>query len=84
MRGLNNYFWKGSSTEGHLCFKIDWASLIVGSKLTVLALFFFFILYLQHEKLVVKIHCSFMHLVQECWNKDLNLIRIYKLSYEDD
>ena len=84
MRGLYNYFWKGSSTEGNLCFKIDWASLIVGSKLTVLALFFFSILYLQHEKLVVKIHCSFMHLVQECWNKDLNLIRIYKLSYEDD
>ena len=27
--------------EGYLCFKIDWASLIVGSKFTVLALFYF-------------------------------------------
>ena len=31
----------GLSTEGNLCFKIDWASLIVGSKFTVLALFYF-------------------------------------------
>ena len=75
---------RGSSTEGNLRFKIDWAGLIVGSKLTVLALFFFFILYLQHEKLVVKIHFLFMHHVQECRNKDLNWIRIYKLSYEND
>ena len=27
--------------EGNLRFKIDWASLIVGSKLTVFALFYF-------------------------------------------
>ena len=26
--------------EGNLCFKIDWASLIVGSKFTVFALFY--------------------------------------------
>ena len=35
------YFWKGSSAEGNLCFKIDWASLIVASKFTVFALFYF-------------------------------------------
>ena len=29
------YFWNGLSTEGNLRFKIDWASLIVGSKFTV-------------------------------------------------
>ena len=29
------------STEGILCFKISWASLIVGSKFTVFALFYF-------------------------------------------
>ena len=27
--------------EGNLCFKIDWASLIVGRKFTVFALFYF-------------------------------------------
>ena len=27
--------------EGNLCFKIDWVSLIVGSKFTVFALFYF-------------------------------------------
>ena len=27
--------------EGNLCFKIDWASLVVGSKFTVFALFYF-------------------------------------------
>ena len=27
--------------EGNLCFKINWASLIVGSKFTVFALFYF-------------------------------------------
>ena len=27
--------------EGNLCFRIDWASLIVGSKFTVFALFYF-------------------------------------------
>ena len=32
-------FLRGLSTEGNLRFKIDWASLIVGSKLTVFALF---------------------------------------------
>ena len=31
----------GLSTEGNLLFKIDWASLIVGSKFTVFALFYF-------------------------------------------
>ena len=30
------YIRKGLSTEGNLRFKIDWASLIVGSKFTVL------------------------------------------------
>ena len=35
------YFWRGLSTEGHLRFKIDWASLIVGSKFAVFALFYF-------------------------------------------
>ena len=29
------------STEGNLRFKLDWASLIVGSKLTIFALFYF-------------------------------------------
>ena len=27
--------------EGNSCFKIDWASLIVGSKVTIFALFYF-------------------------------------------
>ena len=31
----------GLSTDGYLRFKIDWASLIVGSKCTVFALFYF-------------------------------------------
>ena len=35
------YIRRGLSTEGNLCFKIDWASLIVGSKFTVSALFYF-------------------------------------------
>ena len=35
------YIWKGLSTEGNLCFKIDWASLIVERKLTVFALLYF-------------------------------------------
>ena len=34
-------FLRGLSTVGNLCFKIDWASLIVGSKFTVFALFYF-------------------------------------------
>ena len=34
-------FLRGLSTEGNLRFKIDWASLTVGSKFTVFALFYF-------------------------------------------
>ena len=34
-------FLRGLSTERNLCFKIDWASLIVGSKFTIFALFYF-------------------------------------------
>ena len=34
-------FLRGLSTEGNLCFKIDWASLIVGSKFTFFALLYF-------------------------------------------
>ena len=32
---------RGLSTEGNVRFKIDWASLIVGSKFAVFALFYF-------------------------------------------
>ena len=32
------YIRRGLSTEGNLCFKIDWASLIVGRKFTIFAL----------------------------------------------
>ena len=32
---------RGLYAEGNLCFQIDWASLIVGSKFTVFALFYF-------------------------------------------
>ena len=35
------YIRRGLSTEGNLRFKIDWASLILGSKFTVFALFYF-------------------------------------------
>ena len=35
------YIRRGLSTEGNLRFIIDWASLIVGRKFTVLALFYF-------------------------------------------
>ena len=35
------YIRRGLSTEGHLRLQIDWASLIVRSKLTVFALFYF-------------------------------------------
>ena len=35
------YIRRGLSTEGSLRFKIDWASLIVGSKFTIFALFYF-------------------------------------------
>ena len=38
---LQRPFWRGLSTEGNLRFQIDWASLIVGSKFTVFALFYF-------------------------------------------
>ena len=34
-------FLRGLSTEGNLRFRIDWASLIVGRKFTVFALFYF-------------------------------------------
>ena len=34
-------FLRGLPTEGNLCFKIDWASLLVGSKFTIFALFYF-------------------------------------------
>ena len=39
------YIGRGLSTEGNLCFKLDWASLIVGSKFIVFA--HCFTLYLQ-------------------------------------
>ena len=35
------YIQRGLSTEGNLRFKIDWASLMVGSKFTIFALFYF-------------------------------------------
>ena len=35
------YILRGLSTEGNLCFKINWASLTVGRKSTFFALFFF-------------------------------------------
>ena len=35
------YIRRGLSTKGNLSFKIDWVSLIVGSKFTVFALFYF-------------------------------------------
>ena len=35
------YFWRGSSMEGSLHLQIDWTSLIVRSKFTVFALFYF-------------------------------------------
>ena len=35
------YIRRGLSTEGNLRFETDWASLIVGSKFTVFALFYF-------------------------------------------
>ena len=41
------YFWRGLyirtglSREGNARFKFDWASLIVGSKFTIFALFYF-------------------------------------------
>ena len=40
---LQRPFWRGGLTTGwgDLCFKIDWASLIVGSKFTFFALFYF-------------------------------------------
>ena len=44
MRGFffgGAYIRRGLSTEGNLRFKIDWASLVVGRKFTVFALFYF-------------------------------------------
>ena len=38
---LRGYIRRGLSTEGKLRFKIDWASLLVGRKFTVFALFYF-------------------------------------------
>ena len=38
---LRAYFWRGLHLEANLRFKIDWASLIVGSEFTVFALFYF-------------------------------------------
>ena len=35
------YIWKGLSAEGNLRFKTDWVSLIVESKFTIFALFYF-------------------------------------------
>ena len=35
------FIWRGLSKEGNLRFKINWASLIVGRKFTVFALFYF-------------------------------------------
>ena len=35
------YIRRGLSTEGNLCFRIDWASLLVGRKFIVFALFLF-------------------------------------------
>ena len=35
------YIRRGLCTEGNLRFKIDWASLIVGRKFTIFALFYF-------------------------------------------
>ena len=37
---LQRPFLRGLSTEGNLRFKIDWASLVFGSKFTVFALFY--------------------------------------------
>ena len=39
------YIRRGLSTEGNLRFNIDWASLIVGSKFTVFALFSLYLKY---------------------------------------
>ena len=44
LRGLifgGTYIRRGLSTEGNLRFKIDWANLIVRSKFTIFALFYF-------------------------------------------
>ena len=41
------YIWRGLSSEGNLRFKIDWVSLILGSKFTIFAIFCF-TLYLRH------------------------------------
>ena len=43
LRGLflEGHIRRGLSTKGNLCFKIGWASLIVGRKFTVFALSYF-------------------------------------------
>ena len=38
---LRRFYSEGLSTEGNLLFQIDWASLIIGSKFTIFALFYF-------------------------------------------
>lgn len=38
---LRGFYSGGLSTEGNLLFQIDWASLIIGSKFTIFALFYF-------------------------------------------
>ena len=38
--GGGAYIRRSLCTEGNLCFKIDWAGLIVGRKFTVFALFY--------------------------------------------
>ena len=35
---MRGFFWMGVSTVGNLCFQIDWACLLVGSKFSVFAL----------------------------------------------
>ena len=39
--GGGGYIRRGLSTEGNLCFEIDWANLIVKRKFTVFTLFYF-------------------------------------------
>ena len=38
---MRRLFWEGLITWGNLRFKIDWASLVVGRKFTLFALFYF-------------------------------------------
>ena len=50
---LGAYFWRGLSMEENLHFKTDWASLIVGSKLTVFPLFYF-----VFEGIIFQLQCT--------------------------